>query len=190
MKVLMLSGKQGSGKTTLANRLKELDTDHVYYHLKFAQPLYEMHDAVLEVFHRYMPSRGLMKDGPLLQVLGTEWGRETIDENIWANILRARIDKLAGKEGLIIVDDCRFENEFNVLPDALRIRLVAHHDVRKSRCSMWRQNEYHPSEIALDNYSNSNKFDLYLKTDTDSIAECVSKIVLALNKNIWMDLRK
>lgn len=41
----------------------------------------------------------------ILQTLGTEWGRELIDEDIWLNIIKNSYD------GNIIIPDIRFQNE-------------------------------------------------------------------------------
>ena len=43
----------------------------------------------------------------LLQRMGTEMGRDTIDQNIWVN----ELDKVEANK--IVVTDCRFPNEYN-----------------------------------------------------------------------------
>lgn len=85
--------------------------------LKFADPLYAMMHAVQDVAG--MPHK---KDGKLLQILGTEWGRETIDQNIWVNLFERevkRLDAEADEAGRprpnIFVSDARFTNEFEKL---------------------------------------------------------------------------
>lgn len=201
MKIIMLSGKQGSGKSTISEALKEywFNKHHknMVSQLKFAGVLYEMHDAVLNVLHKYMAPRQIVKDGPLLQLLGTEWGRKTIGENIWVELMNAQIYKKIidcpiglHSHGLLIIDDCRFENEFDALPDALRVRLRAEEGARKARCSMWRENTNHPSETGLDDYAVQGQFDLYLSTDTETVGHCVTMIAAQLDKNNWVEKRK
>lgn len=188
-KIVMISGKQGSGKTTLQMELQNRwpgDTMNV----NFADVLYRMHDAVLDVLHCYWPPRDIKKDGPLLQLLGTDWGRK-IDQNIWIKILRKKIESYDLKNGLIIVGDCRFQNELDGIPEALRVRLECDRETRKARCSMWRDNEAHPSEVDLDDYVYvPGKFDLLFNSGAQSVEHCATMILAQLDKNVWTEKRK
>ena len=48
----------------------------------------------------------------LLQTLGTEWGRETIDQDIWVKSMRHTLtDAMFEEYRPVIIDDLRFENE-------------------------------------------------------------------------------
>lgn len=188
MKYILISGKQGSGKTSLQNAvIKDWSKKpgHVAYKLNFADILYEMHDAVLQVLHKYWPQRDIVKDGPLLQLLGTEWGRNTIDTDIWVKCLLQKamnINRLAetGASELMVVGDCRFENEFDGIPNALTVRLNADKEVRKSRCSMWRDRDDHPSETGLDEYATLGKFNVVLETDVLTLEESTAFVLGAL----------
>ena len=91
---------------------------------------------------------------------------------------------------LVIVGDCRFENEFMAFPEALRVRLQCPEDIRRKRCSMWRENVEHPSEIGLDRYANEGKFDIYMNTNEENVDGCVSRLVVALEKGCWVERRK
>lgn len=84
-------------------------------------------------------------------------------------------------KSLIIVDDCRFENEFDALPEALRIRLEAREEVRRLRADSWREDVFHPSETGLDKYCEEGKFDLVFNTeDEKSIDNILETIFSAL----------
>lgn len=183
-KVVLISGKQGSGKTSLSASLKRLleDAGLFVHSRKFADPLYDMHEQCLDVLRAYGIDRG-KKDGKLLQLLGTEYGR-SIDENIWVKCAQHAIDdiQVAGCE-VVIIDDCRFKNELSAFPDALKIRLECTKDQRKLRCDSWRENEMHPSEIDLDEWVlEPGRFDMIINTGTraletyaDHIAEYVRR---------------
>jgi hypothetical protein len=89
-----------------------------------------------------------------------------------------------------VIGDCRFENEFDAFPHALRVRLGCPEEVRKSRCSMWRENTQHPSEIGLDKYAKEGWFDLYLHTDSISSNGAFNLTMAQLDKGNWTDKRK
>lgn len=166
----MISGKQGSGKTTLAKALlKYFEEKNIKTRvLKFADPLYEMEEAVCSILNKY----DIIVPRPqkvFLQLAGTEWCRNTVDNDIWAKILYNRVTKL-DFDGVTIVDDLRFRNELDILKDqALSIRLTAPREIRKPRTDRWRENETHLSETDLDEYEQNKAFDLYFDTSKDSL---------------------
>jgi hypothetical protein len=92
---------------------------------------------------------------------------------------------------LVIIDDCRFPNEFEAFPEALRVRLNADEKVRKLRTEAWRENTLHPSEVSLDIYDIEGKFDLYLQTDIkeSSPEHCATLITAQLLKKAWIEKR-
>lgn len=174
-KVILISGKQGSGKTTLSQYLlKAINRQKCFYaiSLKFADPLYQMHDYCLAVLN----SAGietLRKDGKLLQLLGTEWGR-SIDKDIWVKVAQSKVKKLkpTGPDQIriAIIDDTRFKNELEAFPDAIKIRLECNKDTRRQRTDSWRDNEMHPSEIDLDDWVyEPGRFDFIFNTGVQPV---------------------
>ena len=165
--MIVLSGKQGSGKSTLYRTIRDqlLNNfklgDTLIKEIKFADPIYNIHDKCLEVLATYGINRpNLIKDGPLLQLLGTEWGRETINKDIWVkcfinkvNMIYEEAEKNRYRHCILINTDCRFRNEFDAIHDqAYMVRLNCSTELRKERCEMWRENTKHPSEVDLDAY--------------------------------------
>lgn len=231
--VIIMSGKQGSGKTTMTKLLVD---GHQGHHIKFADPLYEMQevvwdallksknlnasewkwaliagdmaDAVKGVLLKYGVNEETLdqnykrlfdyfhdtfkrtpwhprekKSGDMLQWLGTEYGR-AIDQDIWVNIAKYRIATLLQQDenATVIVDDCRFENEFYALDqfNPLKVRLECDRDVRKSRADAWRDNEFHTSETALDAISSEGSFDLYFDTAEQPVDVVLAEIESAM----------
>jgi cytidylate kinase len=174
---LLISGKQGSGKTKTADALQSLLTSRGFevVRYKFAQPLYEMHDMVLA----YMAEEGFevpVKDGLLLQLLGTDWGRAVFGPYVWvkcASFEYRRIRKTVSeytkptiyqKTVVFLIDDLRFKTELEGFrEDGFTVRLEAARDVRKSRADSWRDNETHQSEVDLDDCLDF--FDAVIRTD-------------------------
>lgn len=202
MVIVVVSAKQGGGKTTLSNRLREKIEErgkYPFFNLKFAETIYKMHDLIRGVlkecnYENYDYSK---KDGRLLQLLGTEWGRG-MDEQIWVSLLHGQIKNLP-KDAIVAVDDCRFENEFdsfNNMPGVLKVRIEASRQTRKFRCtstpgSVWRDDESHPSETGLDHYAAMGKFDLVLDSDRLSADDVFRYVmertdILIQNRNVNM----
>lgn len=197
--VILISGKMGSGKSTLSEMLGAAakNSNMVPVHLKFAAPLYEIHDDVLNKMERFTGKKRLKKDRLLLQLLGTEWGRATFGVDIWAEILH---NTIATKESqrnpftapfLFIVDDCRFENEFDAFPEALRVRLECPPEVRKTRAESWSPGS-HPSEKGLDKYSMEDRFDSEFHTDDveNTPAHMATLIIGKLKRESWIEKRE
>jgi hypothetical protein len=91
-----------------------------------------------------------------LQTIGTQWGRDMIDENLWANVTHARIRDLvvAGKN--VVVDDCRFENEATMLKTMGAIIVRVERDALTPHPSLWTRvlrffglKKEHPSEAGI-----------------------------------------
>ena len=175
---LLISGKQGSGKSKTADALESLLKSKGFevVRYKFAQPLYEMHDMVLA----YMAEEGFevpVKDGLLLQLLGTDWGRKVFGPYVWVKcasfeyqrIRRIVHDSKNQKPHVMLIDDLRFKTELEGFrEDGFTVRLEADRDVRKSRADSWRDNETHQSEVDLDD--SLDFFDAVIRTD-DSLNE-------------------
>lgn len=191
--IVMISGRMGSGKTTLALALENAIKTSIQSKViqtRFAEVIYEIHDECRLVLSKYDIEVPKEKDGDLLQYLGTEWGRKKYGEDIWCKTTKSLVDQLEKKfpQAIIIISDCRFKNEFDYFSEALRIRLVCDRDIRKSRCESWRDKENHPSEIDLDEWE--NEFDLKFDTGVKSVEECVSEILYEISTRSFMGRRK
>lgn len=195
--IILISGKQGSGKTTTSTAISAEARKRGYdfiSQLKFATPLYILHDYLLNKMEGLTGIKRVEKDGDLLQILGTDWGRNKFGSDVWVNIVKREIHnrygaRIGGKS-LVIIDDCRFPNEFYAFEDALRVRLEAREFVRRDRTNSWRGNTNHPSEIALDDISHDGLFDLYISTEGSASPEtCAQNILDTLERKNWKHSR-
>jgi len=177
-KVILISGKQGSGKTTLAQGLLEHFTSIHSEVIKFADPLYELHDLINNKFREWGVERP-RKDGALLQWLGTDFGRKQIDEHLWVKIALKKVNQAVAIRKNVILDDCRFENEFDPFSrsGALTVRLDCPKEIRKSRCDHWREDDNHPSEVGLDEYAGLGKFFLYFNTEKQTSQQVIAAVI-------------
>jgi hypothetical protein len=121
----------GQGKSTFAQILDEY---HGFHRVSFATPIkelsasflasagYDINDAwdmVTDPARKdALVSLGTIMVTPrrIMQTLGTEWGRQSIYENLWVELACQTIDNLI-EDGVhhIVVDDLRFPNEWNAL---------------------------------------------------------------------------
>lgn len=112
--IIAFTGPAGCGKDTAADYLAAY---HGFERLAFADPIREMLGALglgPEDFERPQKERDLdwLPASPrkLAQTLGTEWGRDIIDPDIWVRALARRIAGLPSGSR-VAISDCRFDNE-------------------------------------------------------------------------------
>ncbi len=188
--IVLISGKAGSGKTTLAKSLIK-NRDHAKYpmarQIKFADSIYVLQEYLLNKMEKFTGKPRVKKDRVLLQLLGTEWGRNTFGPNVWVDIVRREVNDLQkykpSKEGqryLVVIDDARFENEFLAFLDALKVRLECPAHIRELRAESWPTNNEHPSETGLDHFTVTGKFDMQLFTDTSTTEDLTNLIFTRL----------
>lgn len=122
LRVIGLTGSAGVGKTTTRSLVFPLAS-----YMSFADPLRDMLAALpgKAPEEKSEPLREYLIGGAsyrrALQTLGTEWGRELIDPNIWTKVAYVRLQHLAAMAApwaLVVFDDVRFLNEAMMI-DAL-----------------------------------------------------------------------
>lgn len=114
--VVALTGAAGAGKSTAASYLIK---EHGYTLVKFAAGLKTMMRVIglseehIEGSLKEVPSKLLCGKTPrfAMQTIGTEWGRNIIGEDFWANVWFDTAADVLDQGGRVVVDDCRFENE-------------------------------------------------------------------------------
>ena len=157
--IIGFSGPAGAGKSTAAKVLVE---QRGFRLVKFAGPLKAMmramglgddhiEGALKEVIH---PVLGCTPRHAM-QTLGTEWGRNCIDPDLWVNL--AREDVCSG-HGKVVLDDVRFENEAEMVRSCggviveVRPKFITHHMTHASeagvRADRWVYNDGSVSQLA------------------------------------------
>jgi hypothetical protein len=117
IKLIVLTGYKGSGKSTVADYLED---KYRYSRFRFADKIKQI-IRVLGVEQDYIDGHKKEDSVDLLcgktarytmQTLGTEWGRKLIGDNIWVNQLQREMG-IGIQFGItrFVIDDLRFENE-------------------------------------------------------------------------------
>ena len=114
--IIGLTGKKGCGKSSVARILRD---NHGFKIMSFAQPIKDMleamgvkREALQDPCLKELELPRLGKSPrQLMQLLGTEFGRELIHPNIWIYLMEERL-KGAGN---VVIDDVRFHNEAEMI---------------------------------------------------------------------------
>jgi hypothetical protein len=136
-----ICGAAGAGKDTLAEGIAKIDVYFVYH---FADPIKQALNAMFgwgmaQWSDREWKEKSIdwLDASPrvLAQTLGTEWGRDQIDEHIWLKIAQQKYRSIKDSGTLhagrvvgmgMIIPDVRFENEAQWIVDEGGIVLRVH----------------------------------------------------------------
>lgn len=149
MRLIGIAGPARAGKDTLCSYMLD-NLDGIWLRSSFADPLKEMLRAI--GVDCSDDTKAVVSDDygvtprHMMQTLGTEWGRQTIDNDIWVKAF-ARLN--AGK--CVIVPDVRFENEAALVREhGVLIHLVGRGGIEGNHVS---ENaiEFKPGDIVIDN---------------------------------------
>lgn len=120
--VIGMTGAARSGKDTVADYLC---TEYDYGRIAFADPIKAMVCTMLGKDVQWLernkdvPLPGLGTPRRMLQTLGTEWGRELIDDELWIKLARTEIFRMRNERQFagVIITDVRFHNEAEMISE-------------------------------------------------------------------------
>ena len=203
-KLIGISGKIGNGKDLLFDVINYIVTedywtsfehymhestpiDVVYQNKKFAGILKDITCKLIGCNVSQLEDREFKEkelgeewDGltprKLLQLLGTEAGRQIIHPNIWVNALFAdhennKSEWLSATNSKWIVTDVRFPNEANIIKEKGGIMIRINRPQYLDNGLVIRKNE-HLSETSLDEY---DKFDYVIEND-GTVQDLIDKV--------------
>lgn len=148
--IIGLSGKMGTGKSTLANHIMNKYKSSTT--VKIAGLLYELQDMIYSKLNMKLVGE---KDRPLLIALGM-WGRDQ-DQNFWTSKAMEKAKLLELIKDVIIIDDIRFPNEAQAILDNNGILIRIEGKQRGPNLTEDMMNNV--SETALDSFPFENVID-------------------------------
>lgn len=120
MNIIGLTGKKRHGKDTVGRLIQKYSTRRIVM-LSFAKPIKQalsfIHCVPMEYFEDDNLKESPLEDWDnrtprqLAQWLGTDVYREQFDSNIWLKNMEIRIRKNYKPDTLVVITDCRFDNE-------------------------------------------------------------------------------
>lgn len=128
----LYSPRSRSGKSTVASRLEDLawENGEAFTTISLADPLRQAAMPIIRPFFateaeawaalttdakdRVIPGLGV-SGRRILQTLGTDWGRDIIHKELWIMIARFRIRAALDSGEVVVVDDVRFEDEYDLI---------------------------------------------------------------------------
>jgi hypothetical protein len=188
----------GAGKSTVADLLVR---DHGFVRVKMADglktmlrallayqgiPAYKI-DEMIEGRLKHVCSPYLSSKSPrhAMQTLGTEWGRDCMGEDFWIEVAEVKIRSLLNAGKSIVIDDIRFENEFDFVKDTLggttvHIRRPSL-EVAQPKPTWWRRffSRAHRSEGNLE----KKPFDFYFENTAPNPAAFAQSAIEQINLN-------
>lgn len=120
--IVGFSGREGAGKDTAADAIEKL----VFCHrLAFATPIKESLNAMFgwtmyqwadrEWKERVIPELG-KSPRDMARTLGTEWGRDSVHNDIWVRAVEARMRSYSQRATRpFLITDVRFQNEYDFI---------------------------------------------------------------------------
>lgn len=109
--IIAMTGGMGVGKSTAIEAVNYTYPDRVKL-IKFAAPLYEMQEMIYRrIYAAYKRPDSFVKDRKLLQFLGSDWARESINPDVWVDLWKVEAAKALTTGSIVVCDDCRYDNE-------------------------------------------------------------------------------
>lgn len=173
MQIFLLSGKARSGKDTVADILEEQFINKKVLRIAYA-------DDVKYICKTYLGWDGEKDETgrTLLQEVGTILGRGHLGENYWVDRVKDILFFSQNRYDVVIITDCRFPNEIEVIQDAYKGRCTSIRVERPNHQSGLNAAQMeHISETALDDY----EFDFEIMND-GSLDDLSRKINNIINK--------
>lgn len=164
--IIAVAGKLGVGKDYV---IQNMICDRLNPQLSYTRMAFADQIKINVATHKGIPLEQMLsgQKSPeirkLLQIEGTENGRNIYGDDIWTKTLRSWIDLRAIRDGIdvVLITDCRFPNEVKFIEDMggiiIRVEASDRNEIALRQESggdltLYNSIKNHPSETSLDNH--------------------------------------
>ena len=185
---IAISGKMGSGKTTLADELLKQVLEHSPNE-SYASKV-SLATPVKQVAYDYFLMPSDEKDRELLQQIGQQFRQ--IKNSVWVDLLLNHVQGLSDTTSceLAICDDMRFQNELTTLKDDgwFTIRLTVDEEEQKRRLEksygeVWTTHWENRNEISETDLDDTEGFNLtFHNLPLEDVPHTASEIIEAITE--------
>lgn len=178
IKIIGISGRAGSGKDHIAKNILQ---PMGFYSFSLAWHFKVWLVGKGEATHEEVFVTKPPKVRKLLQLEGTERGRDIHGENIWCNTVLEWMNLLNESWGMnkYIIPDVRFSNECRLIKNMGGIILRINAPKREANSGLTEEARNHISETALD--GKDNLFDAIINNDPEYQDTVYSQIISAIH---------
>ena len=190
--IIGISGKKNSGKSTVSDILK----NHGFYLDSFAASVKDIASILFNYSREKLEGNTIedriwretedsiqrdflgrpFKPRDALTLIGTDFGRNLIHQNIWIKTVFDRYNQNLDKN--LVITDLRFPNEFDSIKkhNGVTIRIIRPNNLSSN----------HISETALDEKELEGEFDYYIINDgtIDDLKNKINVIIDDIKNNI------
>lgn len=188
MLIIGVSGKAKAGKDTFVEILRDkivLFDNKRQVNIQVIPFAKRLKELAVQKFPEFKKNIDAKDDigRKLLQFLGTDFYRETVDENFWIKEMKKQINMYTD---ILLIPDCRFENEIDMLNNmeephlgdvGLHVHINNDNVPLLDHKSEGRLTEY-KVDILLDNSFTIDKF------EKEIVKKVYNQIVLPILKNV------
>jgi dephospho-CoA kinase len=177
MKVIIISGKARTGKSTVANIMKE------YFDEKGLKTIILAYARYIKMFAKDVSNwdgSEEAKPRALLQEIGTDIIRKKIDNDFFVRRMTEDIKLYSYFMDVAIISDARFIDEIEYIKKHFKNTITINIVKSNLETDLTKKEQTHPSETSLDNY---NKYDYILDND-GSIEELKEKIINIIKEDL------
>lgn len=179
--IIALSGKLGVGKDYIAsNIIAQYFGEFNCAFVGFADHIKVNAAARLKVPISDMYGKKTPEIRKMLQIAGTEEGRDKYGEDIWINTLKNWIDLRYSRDKtrIFIITDCRFKNEARWIESQngilIRINAPDRNKIKLSEENDTGAISTHPSETDLDDYEFKYIVDNSIKNEPNVVGDVIT----------------